>query len=400
MVRETHPTCCYEPPYVGCTPCTFLTANCLRERTIAMNNKITSSGMLAFAAAAINACAGAAVYPDQIPSGSAIRNDAVTIMTFNVENLFDNQDDPHKDDKAYLPIEAKQSRLHIDECNRIEVESWRDECLYLDWSDGAVNHKLSVIAETIKQIDSGRGPDIIALQEIENVGILERLRTEYLADSEYLPAILIEGDDNRGIDVAFLSRLALAEPARLHPITFEDFTDRAGDTRGVLEATFELPDGSLLTGYSVHFPAPFHPTEMRVAAYEHLNKLKEQLPEDRHAFAAGDFNTTSREDHREGLLERYVRPLWSLVHEQCAGCPGTSYYARDASWSFLDMILYSPGRGVDATWDIWRGSAQIANRNPAQVTADGTPRRYDAESRAGVSDHWPLVVTIQLAEKQ
>jgi endonuclease/exonuclease/phosphatase family metal-dependent hydrolase len=362
-----------------------------------VNNRNVSPGLLAIAAGALLACAAADVSRDRVAGGSAR---AVSIMTFNVENLFDNQDDPLKDDKAYLPIEAKQSRVHIDECNQIEVESWRNECLYLDWSDAAVNHKLSVIAETIRQVDSGRGPDVIALQEIENVGILERLRTEYLAESGYLPAILIEGDDNRGIDVAFLSRLRLAQPAKLHPIAFEDFTDRTGDTRGVLEATFELPDGSLLTGFSVHFPAPFHPTAMREAAYRHLMQLRQTLPADRHVFAAGDFNTTNSEDRREGLLERFVRPFWGVAHDDCNACPGTSYYARDASWSFLDMILYSPGRGADATWDIRRGSAQIANRNPAQVTVNGTPRRYDAGVRAGVSDHWPLVVTIQLTEKQ
>ncbi len=305
-----------------------------------MNNKIISSGMSALAAVALLSCTYPVERAEQQSRGGVAEVDSVTIMTFNVENLFDNRDDPNKDDKAYLPIKSKQSQAHIAECNQIEVESWRNECLYLDWSDGAVNHKLSVIAETIKQIDSGRGPDVIALQEVENIGILERLRTDNLADSGYLPAILIEGDDNRGIDVAFLSRLALAEPAKLHPIAFEDFTDRAGDTRGVLEATFELPDGSLLTGYSVHFPAPYHSTAMREAAYRHLTRLKKQLPGDRHVFAAGDFNTTTSEDRREGMLERFVRPFWGIAHDDCNACPGTYFYARDDAWSFLDMILY------------------------------------------------------------
>ena len=66
------------------------------------------------------------------------------------------------------------------------------------------------LADTIRQVNGGRGADIIALQEVENVAILERLRTEYLADLGYLPAILVEGTDTRGIDVAFLSRLPLA----------------------------------------------------------------------------------------------------------------------------------------------------------------------------------------------
>jgi len=320
---------------------------------------------------------------------------AVTIMTFNVQNLFDNIDDPEKDDKAYLPIEAKQSQAHISECNQIEVESWRNECLYLDWSDAAIDHKLGVLAETIKQVGDGRGADIIALQEVENVAILERLRTEHLTSSNYLPPILIEGQDTRGVDTAFLSKLPLASPAKLHPLALEDYLDRVGDTRGVLEATFELPDGSFLTGFSVHFPAPFHPTEMRELAFDHLNTIRSELPADRNVFAAGDFNTTSSEDRKQDMLERFVRPYWTVAHDACSNCPGTQYYARDDTWSFLDMVLFAPASKTAAAWQIVPGSVALANRSAAQVTDGGTPARYHSAEQLGVSDHWPLVVAIE-----
>ncbi len=52
---------------------------------------------------------------------------SVTVMTFNVENLFDNSDDPGKDDKTYLPLATKQDPGHVAECNEIEVERWRDD---------------------------------------------------------------------------------------------------------------------------------------------------------------------------------------------------------------------------------------------------------------------------------
>jgi len=326
--------------------------------------------------------------------------ESVSIMTFNVQNLFDNVDDPDKDDKAYLPIEAKQNDAHIAECMEIEVKSWRDECLNLDWSDAVLDHKLSVLANTIKQVNDGDGADIIAFQEVENAAILNRLRDEHLAGSGYGAAILVEGADTRGIDVAFLSRLPLVEPAILHPLTFEDFPERERDTRGILQATFELPDGSLLTGFSVHFPAPFHPTEMRESAYQHLTNLKNALPDSHHVFAAGDFNTTSTEDRQKDMLNRFVRPLWTVAHDDCEGCPGTHYYARDDNWSFLDMILFSEPRGKKATWQIRADSVRIANRTEAQVTASGIPWRYNATERAGVSDHWPLTVTIEIKQNQ
>jgi endonuclease/exonuclease/phosphatase family metal-dependent hydrolase len=319
----------------------------------------------------------------------------VTLMTFNVENLFDNADDPGKDDKAYLPIEAKQSEQHKAECNRIEVEKWRNECLYLDWSDRAIDYKLGVLADAIQQVGDGRGPDVLVFQEVENVNILEQLRGR-LAASDYNPPVLLEGDDARGIDVAFMSRLPLLGNAVLRAASFEQFGDRARDTRDILEATFELPDGSKLTGFAVHFPAPYHPTEMRVVAYEHLAQLRAALPADHHAFAAGDFNTTSTEDEQQGMLQRLVRPHWQIAHENgCEECRGTYYYAPDDNWSFLDMILFSPGSGAKTTWQIRADSAWIGNRSEAQVTLSGTPAGFDGNKLRGVSDHWPVVVTIE-----
>jgi hypothetical protein len=329
------------------------------------------------------------------PAGQA----SVTIMAFNVENLFDNVDDPGKEDRTYLALADKQSPEHKAACNEIEVDRWREQCLDWDWNDAIIEKKLGVVAGVILQIGDGHGPDIVALQEVENIGILERLRTEYLAGAGYKPGILIDGDDRRGIDVAFLTRLELAEPPTLHRIDFTGVgEDRVYDTRGILEATFVRPDGTLLTGYSVHFPAPFHPTEMREAAYRALNALRASLPADRDAFAAGDFNTTAVEDRDKNMLARFARPYWTVAHEVgCDGCRGTSYYAPRDDWSFLDMILWSPAtvRSEKTTWQLRADSVRIANAAPAQVRRDGTPWRFEMPGGAGVSDHWPVVVTIE-----
>lgn len=324
----------------------------------------------------------------------------ITVMSFNVQNLFDNVDDPGKDDKAYLRIADKRGNAHIMACNEIEVDAWRNECLYLDWSDRAVTRKLRALADTIRQVNEGRGADVIAFQEVENVNILERLRTEHLAELGYQPAILVEGRDARGIDVAFLSKLPLRGEPVLHDFDVPGFRERSGDTRGILQADFELPDGGVLTGFAVHFPAPYHPTPMRVAAYEHLNALRATLPDSHHVFAAGDFNTTSTEDEREGMLERYARPHWIVAHDLCGACRGTYYYAPEDNWSFLDTILFAPARGENTTAGIRADSVAIANKNPAQVTARGTPARHDSAAGIGVSDHWPIVATLELAANQ
>jgi endonuclease/exonuclease/phosphatase family metal-dependent hydrolase len=348
--------------------------------------------------AALAACNHNATGEDQAPVTPPAEA-SLTIMTFNVENLFDNVDDPGKEDHTYLALTDKQSDEHKAACAEIEVARWREQCLDWDWSDKIIEQKLSVVADVILQADNGRGPDIIALQEIENIGILERLRTEYLAAADYGPGILIEGDDLRGVDVAFLTRLELAGSPVLHRTDFSGAgKDRVYDTRGILEATFVRPDGTLLTGYSVHFPAPFHPTEMREAAYRHLNALRAALPPDRDAFAAGDFNTTSLENRKKDMLGRFARPSWTVTHEVgCKGCKGTYYYAPRDDWSFLDMILWSPAAdsGENATWELRADSVRIANAAPGQLRPQGTPWRFEMPGGAGVSDHWPVVITIE-----
>jgi len=139
---------------------------------------------------------------------------------------------------------------------------------------------------------------------------------------------------------------------------------------------------------------------MRELAYEHLNGLRASLPPDRNVFAAGDFNTTSSENRQKGMLERFVRPYWAIAHELCDGCKGTQYYAPDDSWSFLDMILFAPGRGEKTTWQIRAESVRIANQLAQQVTKDGTPLRFDPLERIGVSDHWPVQLTLEPKQKQ
>ena len=131
--------------------------------------------------------------------------------------------------------------------------------------------------------------------------------------------------------------------AQLHRLSFP-VIGLIGDTRPVLQASFKLPNGATLTGFSVHFPAPYHPTKMREAAYKTLNALVAALPQDQAVFAAGDFNTTREENIERRMLARWVRPAWEVAHDLCQGCAGTSYYPPKNDWSFLDMVLWRAAR--------------------------------------------------------
>ena len=68
--------------------------------------------------------------------------------------------------------------------------------------------------------------------------------------------------------------------------------------------------------------------------------------------------------------------------------------------SFLEMFLVAAGRGENTTAQIRAESVRIANENPAQVSRFDTPLRFNAAERRGVSDHWPMIATIEVMQKQ
>ena len=106
-----------------------------------------------------------------LPSLPPLADDEFSLMTWNVENLFDFQS-PHPADPPMPGID--EYKLHIEK-----------------------------VANTI--VAAGL-PTVIGLQEVENIGVLEAIAEHAtLAGYDYRP-VLIEGTDSRGIDVGYLVR--------------------------------------------------------------------------------------------------------------------------------------------------------------------------------------------------
>ena len=40
-------------------------------------------------------------------------------------------------------------------------------------------------------------------------------------------------------------------------------------------------------------------------------------------------------------------------------------------------------------------SSYLANKTAAQITSEGTPKRFELPEATGLSDHWPLVMVIE-----
>lgn len=327
------------------------------------------------------------------------KTDDLYMMTFNVENLFDTKHDKGKDDYAFLPLNQKKTKFHQDFCAKIKVKSWKDECLYKDWTEDKLKEKLNRLAGAILQFNPGKGPDVLFLAEVENKEVLERLNKEYLGGM-YKEVILIEGEDKRGIDVAIMSKLPLHRKPVLHRIPFKfDDPKRAEDTRGILEADLRMPDGALMIVFALHLPNPAHPYELRSQALEYLNSLAKPYEHLRYVVAAGDFNITSEEDTAQKRTEELSKE-WMVSHGVgCNGCVGTYYYAPKNNWSFLDWMLFSKNLNANEQgWFLDKSSIQVLKGYGRQSDKEGRPIRFeDPKDPMGVSDHFPVGAILRKA---
>ena len=320
-----------------------------------------------------------------ILSAPLVYAESISVMSINAQNLFDTIDDKGKDDKAFLPIELKQSKEHKNSCNSITVKRWRMECFFQDWDEVTKNAKLNNLLEVIVSYDSN-GADVIGLQEIENMNILEQLYN-LLEPYGYKDFYLLESTDKRGVDTAFISKYKISNP-KLHYVNFSPEFETI-DTRPIFEVDINI-NGKVLKLYNVHFPSNWHPVQMRIESFQ---KLKELISSHKSpSLALGDFNVNNKDDKQFSIYKNQ-EDHWKVAHrEGCSSCQGTYYYGRGKSWDFLDTIMISKNRGVEFITD----SIDVYKTRLNVYKDTGRPRWFDSDSKEGVSDHFPIVAKITL----
>lgn len=386
--------------------------------------------VLLFILLSVNACVSQSLRP---LTDTTFSENKISILTFNVENLFDLEDDPGKNDETFLPLSAKASEVMKNRC-RVQNQSYRDqkkskgerdklldleqeedgmqevftqmrvnECLHKDWSRKILDRKMDRLTDVLKQVNNGFGPDILILQEVENEHVLREWRDTRLQSMNYQTLVLIEGPDERGIDTAILSRLPQAETPRLHTIDFSRFSEIAPQdqrpTRGLLEARLRLPNGESLAVFAVHFPSQGASSAHRRAAVETLLNVTAQVPKDVKILVGGDFNITSREEWKKRYFrDRLGKAFGVSFLMGLDEVPGSTYYKYDNTWSFFDVLLFSRSLlDGSSRWVLDSKSLRLVNSSVYQTDSDGKPAKFrDGYSSVGVSDHWPVYAELVL----
>jgi len=335
---------------------------------------------------------------------------SLTIMTMNAENLFDTEHDPGKFDFTYMPKAVKEKNPQI---RRMCSKMGRGArvCMINDWNEKRLSKKINHMSQAI--IANGSA-DIIVFQEVENIKILDRLRrninsliTQKNLGSKYLEAVLIESPDRRGIDVAMLSKLPLAEPPKSHDLDWGDF-DKPRDTRNILEATFILPGNELakISVFAIHLPAQMLKQRYRAVSLEFLAKLLNRKKQQYLAagqspliVAAGDSNITEKEAFLwKTYLSDYIisKDILTKENEEKSQTKGTHNYKGE--WSYLDVLIFPKEMKSKASWLIKPNSARVANEWHAQYKMENgyrVPRAFRYPKYDGVADHFPFLIKIE-----
>ncbi len=324
--------------------------------------------------------------------------DEISVMTFNVENLFDTVHDEGTEDYTNLPLSEKQKPEVQKFCSEVKISFYKAECFTKNWDAEALKFKLSQLSKVIRNTDNGKGPDAIMMAEVENQNVLNQLAKTELKDLGYQTVVVIEGPDLRGIDPAFISKFPLAEKPKLHLIPYTDpdpeQLKHAKRSRGILEVTVILPNKKNLTFLIGHFPSQAAPTAWRKQASEFATKkMLELAAENKAVIMGGDLNITADEEDSSGYFSKIFSSAGQVSHlVGCKNCEGSHFYK--GHWSFLDVQIY--GNKIDQAGLQLIPESITVLKTPVHMKRNGTPLRFSEEKKEGVSDHFPLYSRLRL----
>lgn len=313
------------------------------------------------------------------------------VMNYNAENFYDTKHDAGTQDYTYISLQEK-SKIpgHREICQALGAAHYVKECLNLDWNEARFTKKIINLAQVIKAYDTtGKGPDILILEEVENLNALNKLATKGLDKLGYNYQILIEGDDARGISIGVISKYPVVKA--LHHSIFVNGTKL--DTRGITEVVLDV-DGRTVIVFGNHWPSQSNPPAERIAAAQLLSNVAASRRADL-ILATGDFNTIPTDrpypfNYLNGFIDaeveaRKVNPNLN---------PGTHFFK--GGWTSLDrMFIHRNSTLVPdyRTFQIIIRDFMMRQDNQYRVMV---PMRWNHEAATGYSDHLPLGIEFKL----
>lgn len=315
------------------------------------------------------------------------------IVWWNVENLFDIENSSHRPE--WLQKRLKKSLT--------------------GWNTRVLNKKINQLVKVISAINTGKGPDILGVCEIESEAVLDKLVGALKGLQRDYGVIHADTKDRRGIDVAFIYDKKLFKVNKKN--IFNQVILKRNATRDILQATFETKKSYnefILMGH--HWPsrlggeeasAPYRMMAGETMAYWHERIIdkKGEIP----VFSVGDFNdepfnvslekyglstrSLSKVKSKRSTKPYFYNLMWNIMDDTI----GTHSY--NGVWGFLDQALVNRA-GLDRSGvyctpkavEIFTMEGMIKSGKPVRFSR---PAAKGGCNDKGFSDHLPIVITIK-----
>ena len=311
-----------------------------------------------------------------LPSLQAQEGEPFVVVSYNVENLFDTDDNPETDDEEFMPESARH------------------------WTKGRYYQKLQHIAQVIHVAGEWNTPALVGLCEVEGDSVMHALLHRTSLRTIGYRYCITHGNDQRGINVALLYDRTqfrkLGEEELVVPLPHGERS-----TRNLLHVWGEVRSSDTLDVFVCHLPSRYGgelaSRPKRHAAAHLLRSCIDSLCQERSkslCLIMGDFNDSATDATLTSILKAQPFPTEILrdssLYNLFFTAKGSHKYQGE--WHQLDHILVN-GR---LARQLQVESAKVL-RPPFLLTRDKTWRGvrpfrsyYGFRYEGGYSDHLPL----------
>ena len=303
--------------------------------------------------------------------------EGLKVSFWNVENLFDLDDDPNKNDDEFATGGRKNVTKEI------------------------YDLKLKNSAEVLKDLNA----DILGICEVENRFMMEELNRAYL-DRDY-SIVHYDSPDSRGIDCALFYDSKVFKLYESKPI--KNILPGNLPTRDIIHVKGTYED-QLLHIFVNHWPSNYGGREKAIPKRAATSNLLEKVlldilldNSDANIILIGDFNEEPIDPNIIDLIDmkndgKYSKPFINLM-EPLVGKEKVGTYVYRGNDNLIDQIIISSGLANRSPLKVMPGSLKILDL-PKYRQQEGKyahyPFRFWAGNRllGGYSDHLAISCVI------
>lgn len=334
---------------------------------------------------------------------SETNSDELKILSYNVQNLYNSEDDGTPSDFSFLPKNHPQK---IDYCQKHANNI--KKCIDLDWTEEKYNNKLSQISRVIK--NQGSLPEIFTVVEIENEQVTKDL-ADVIGYKNYLST---HNNHFRSQNSALMfndKKISLQEFYEIKALPSKP------QSRNILVANFRIKNKNVTLGvYVNHWMAQgadfdFRRESARVLMAEVKKNEAKYL--NYHYILAGDFNCLDTEINKllkNELSETFKIDLESQNQPEIKNKnPEGSYFDfYEKKWLKLDGAFLSANlhdkSGIEADiksfkipfFKFMQGDYKFKESGKEIKIPQKFDHFTDELDEAGFSDHLPTVFKIKI----